>query len=117
MYTVYQTHREGELLLEDQWVKVRGELEYGTGGTSRYRCKTANVLGADFKPLLLEIEHAVVTVRDNGHIGIEGVQTAAHERGIYWAKQRYPQVWLCVPFRGESPGQHPQDIQATGADQ
>lgn len=97
MHTVYQTHREGELLPEDQWVTVRGTIEFGIGGTSRRQFKTANVYGKDFKPLLGIIEGTVVTTRPNGHFAIQGEQKATHEKGMYWAKTSYTQVWLCVP--------------------
>lgn len=97
MYTVYEVYREGELLPDGKWVKVRGELDFRTGGTKRSPHKVANVFGPDFKPLLGDMEHAVVRERPNGHIGIEGEQKATHEKGMYWDKTSYKQYWLCVP--------------------
>lgn len=102
MYTVYEVYREGKELPESQWVKVVGEIEYGIGGTKRNPQKTARVHGSDFKPLLGDIERAVVTDGKNGHFAIEGEQKASHERGMYWAKKAYRQVWLCVPVTGKA---------------
>lgn len=99
LYVVYQVYREGVLLPEERWVKVRGEICYSIGGKERSPHKVADVLGTDYKPLLGPIDEAVVTEAENGHFAIEGKQKATHEKGMYWAKTGYQQVWLCVPVK------------------
>lgn len=101
-YTVYEAYREGKLLPDDQVQasKVTGTIEYGTGGTSRYPCKTATVVGPDGTPLLAELEYYSGTPHDNGRLIIAGRQRAAHQNGLHWQKVPYRQVWLCFPVKG-----------------
>lgn len=99
MHTVYQTHREGKELPESQWVIVVGEIDYRTGGTKRSPHLIANVFDKDSKPLLGDLEHAVVIQVGDGRFAIQGQQKATHEKGMYWDKQWYFQVLGCVPVK------------------
>jgi hypothetical protein len=101
LYTVYEVFYEGEEMPEAWWRarKVVGTLDYSTGGTSRYPHQVADVLDADYKPLLGRMERAVVTPYKNGKLVISGEQKAVHQKGMYWNKRSYVQEWLCIPCK------------------
>lgn len=93
----------GEEMPEAWWRprRVVGNIEYGTGGTSRYPCKTANVVGPDGVPLLGEIEHARVLPYKDGRFIIAGFQRPVHIKDLQWRKRSYHQEWLCFPLSKE----------------
>lgn len=99
MYTIYEIYHLGVEMPEDWWRprRVIGKIVFGVGGSKRYQYQTANVLGPDFKPMLAEIERAVVTPYKNGRMVISGRQTAEQPSVMYWQRTRYQQEWLCIP--------------------
>ncbi len=97
MYTVYETHHEGEEMPESWFLprKVVGDLEFGRGKVARYEFDTANVFGPDGAPLLGEMAYAKTEPYKDMLI-VRGFQKPAG-KDLSWRKRSYAQVWLCVP--------------------
>jgi hypothetical protein len=99
LFSVYETHYEGEEMPESWWRprRVIGELVFDVDRVGRMTFDTAEVIGPDYKPLLARMDHARVTERKNGRLIIDGEQKPAHVKGLYWQKRSYTQQWLCIP--------------------
>lgn len=100
LYTVYEVHRDGERLPDDQVMSngVVGDLEFGRGKVARYEFDTANVIGPDGAPLLGEMTYAKTEPYKDMLI-VRGFQKPAHIKDLEWRKRVYEQVWLCVPVK------------------